>query len=280
MCCCIMRHPHLLRSLAPPSCRLVYFNGKGLAEVSRLMFAATGTAFTDTRFPIAKTASGEWLRPEFTAAQTAGEFPMMQVPVLKLADGAKLAQSKAIERYLAKQLKLAGASDVEAAHVDAVGELLADVRGKFAAAKDDAAKDAASIEFTRALSILEKLATTGVTASAGHIVGSSRACASHARRLRPGVGARGAGLASCPPLARLLATASSCCPPHTTATLARSHARRHSDLRVCHVLPRRARAQGPCTDRDRCRAHCQGHCRRGGGHPRRRGVGGGPRRAQ
>ena len=138
------------------------------------MFVCTGTKFTDSRFPIAKTASGEWLRPEFAAAQAAGEFPMMQVPVLKLADGTKLAQSKAIERYLAKALKLAGASDVEAAHVDAVGELLVDVRGKLAAAKDDAAKDAAIIDLTRALSILERLATTGVKPADGHIVGSAR----------------------------------------------------------------------------------------------------------
>lgn len=125
------------------SFELVYFNGKGLAEVTRLMFVATGTAWTDTRFPISKNADGTWLRPEFEAAQAS--FPMGQVPVLKTG-GATLCQSKAIERFVASALKLNGASAVEAAHIDAVGELLTDVRTKINAAKDDAGKDSA-IEF-------------------------------------------------------------------------------------------------------------------------------------
>ena len=37
---------------------LVYFNGKGLAEVSRLLLAAADKAFTDTRFPLERKEGG------------------------------------------------------------------------------------------------------------------------------------------------------------------------------------------------------------------------------
>jgi len=71
---------------------------------------------------------------------------MGQVPLLKLEGGAVLCQSKAIERYVAAALQLNGANPVEAAKIDAVGELLADVRTKLNGAKDEAAK-AAALDF-------------------------------------------------------------------------------------------------------------------------------------
>jgi len=48
-----------------------------------------------------------------------------------------LAQSKAIERYVAKQTGLMGSSDEEAALIDGVGELVNDLKSKFNAAKGD-----------------------------------------------------------------------------------------------------------------------------------------------
>jgi hypothetical protein len=38
--------------MAAPQYTLHYFNGRGLAEVSRLLFAATQTPFEDNRLPI------------------------------------------------------------------------------------------------------------------------------------------------------------------------------------------------------------------------------------
>ena len=48
-----------------------------------------------------------------------------------------LAQSKAIERYVAKQTGLFGKSDEEAALIDSIGELVNDLKSKYNAAKAD-----------------------------------------------------------------------------------------------------------------------------------------------
>ena len=58
--------------------KLAYFNGKGLAETSRLLFAATETPFEDFRYPIS-VIDGKYIRDEFTADKHT--FPMGQVPV-------------------------------------------------------------------------------------------------------------------------------------------------------------------------------------------------------
>lgn len=151
---------------------LVYFNGKGLAEVSRLLLAVADKAFTDSRFPLERKEGGGFIRPEFDAAKASGAFPMGQVPILRVTEGGAttvLSQSKAIERYLAGATGLMGASALEAAQIDGVGELLVDVRGKLMAAKDDAAKDAAFAALATALGHLEKyIAASG----SGFLVGS------------------------------------------------------------------------------------------------------------
>ena len=73
------------------SYKLVYFNGKGKAEVSRLLFHATGHAFEDVRLE----------RDDWTN-NWKPKTPFKQVPVLEF-DGHMLPQSRAIERYLATQ---------------------------------------------------------------------------------------------------------------------------------------------------------------------------------
>lgn len=62
------------------------------------------------------------------------------VPLLYVDGKAAIAQSRAIERYLAKQFNLAGKSDVEAAQVDMWTEHVRDVQDKYQKAK--ASKDA------------------------------------------------------------------------------------------------------------------------------------------
>ena len=59
---------------------------------------------------------------------------------LTVTNGGKvftLAQSKAIERYVAKQTGLFGNSDEEAALIDSIGELVSDLKTKYNAAKAD-----------------------------------------------------------------------------------------------------------------------------------------------
>ena len=83
-----------------PTYKLYYFNVRGFAEVSRLIFAAAGEQFEDIRYE-----REHW--PEHKA-----EMPLGQMPVLEV-DGVKLPQSAAIARFLAKRFNLAGKDDFE-----------------------------------------------------------------------------------------------------------------------------------------------------------------------
>jgi hypothetical protein len=63
----------------PVTYRLSYFNGKGLAEVSRLMFSAAEVGYDDHRFPFIETPDGKITIDEFRAEKA--DLPMQQVPV-------------------------------------------------------------------------------------------------------------------------------------------------------------------------------------------------------
>ncbi|CAF0861855.1 unnamed protein product [Adineta steineri] len=78
-----------------PSYKLSYFNARGRAEVSRLIFAAAGQKYED------------------------------------ILDGVKLPQSSAIVRFLAKQFHLAGKDNFEQAKVDAIVDTIYDTLNAF-----------------------------------------------------------------------------------------------------------------------------------------------------
>jgi glutathione S-transferase len=102
--------------------KLYYFNGRGRAEVSRLIFAAAGQKFEDIRFE-----QNQWPSHK-------GETPLGQVPVLEF-DGTKLPQSITIARFLAKQFQLAGKDNLEQAKVDAVVDTITDLTAKYIPAR-------------------------------------------------------------------------------------------------------------------------------------------------
>ena len=86
------------------------------------------------------------MQPEFDADKAAGKFPQGQIPVLTVTKDGKvteIAQSRAIERYLASSFGLMGSSSEEGAVIDSVCELIAEIRTKFNADKGDADKKAA-----------------------------------------------------------------------------------------------------------------------------------------
>ncbi|CAF1035121.1 unnamed protein product [Adineta steineri] len=87
--------------------KLSYFNARGFAEVSRLIFVVAGEKYEDVRYE-----REQW--PEIK-----GEMPLGKMPVLEV-DGVQLPQSAAIARFLAKQFHLAGKDNFEQAKVDAV----------------------------------------------------------------------------------------------------------------------------------------------------------------
>lgn len=85
----------------------------------------------DARYPISFGTPGDFStlkREEFNADKAAGkmEVSMGKVPILEVGD-LRLPQSKAIERYVAKKLKLMGSSLEEEAMIDAVAEHVRDI---------------------------------------------------------------------------------------------------------------------------------------------------------
>jgi len=132
---------------------LTYFDIRGLAETARLMFAAAGVEYTDVRYSLTFGTPGDFstiVRPEFDAAKAAGELNMSggKLPLLEV-DGVKVGQSKAIERYLMTALNLAGSSPMQAAQMDAVGEMVRDIKDAYNKAK--AGKDKGSPELEAAM---------------------------------------------------------------------------------------------------------------------------------
>jgi len=154
---------------------LVYFDIRGLAETARVMFTVAKQEFTDTRYSFAFGTPGDFstiIRPEFDAAKAAGTLDASggKVPYLEV-DGKKIGQSKAIERYLAKQLGLNGSSDIEGAQIESVSEFIADFKNAYQKVRgiEDADKKKAGMEkwFGEDLPANMKLLETAVSGMGG-----------------------------------------------------------------------------------------------------------------
>lgn len=127
-----------------PQYKLVYFNGKGRAEVARLMFAHAGVEYEDYRME----------RDEWPTLKK--ESPTGQAPYLVFKDGFKLAQSNAIARYLAREYDMYGSNNLEAAKIDSILDSVEDfvqLCAKVIFGDNDEAKEKAKV------SIIEKAPT-------------------------------------------------------------------------------------------------------------------------
>ena len=82
--------------------KLNYFNGRGRAELTRLIFAAAGQQFEDNRI-------ADW-------PATKADAPLGQLPYLEV-NGTKLPKSIAIARFAARETGLAGKTNLEAVSV-------------------------------------------------------------------------------------------------------------------------------------------------------------------
>lgn len=89
--------------------KLTYFNGRGRAEIIRLVFAAAGVAYEDHRIE-----KDQW--PALKPSAPFGQVPFLEV------DGLKLSQSNAIARLLARRFKLAGKTDLDQARADMLAD--------------------------------------------------------------------------------------------------------------------------------------------------------------
>jgi len=95
--------------------KLFYFNSRGRGELSRYIMSEGNIPWEDVRF-----AKEDWPKHKERA-------PMGQAPWIELATGVKLAESKAIERYLARVAGLYGRDNFEAARVDMIHEACTDL---------------------------------------------------------------------------------------------------------------------------------------------------------
>jgi len=107
-----------------PALVLHYFNGRGRAEVARYIMAESGLKYTDARHDHKEFAE------KFKAKVAFGQMPYLEV------DGkTQIAQSQAINRYLAKLSGLYGRTAEDGARIDMVTELLyTDVSAAYMAA--------------------------------------------------------------------------------------------------------------------------------------------------
>lgn len=84
-----------------PSYTLNYFDGRGRAEITRLVFAAAGSVFVDKRSQFA-----DW------PGTVKAECPLGQLPYLEV-DDVKIPQSLTIARLIARENNLAGKTNLE-----------------------------------------------------------------------------------------------------------------------------------------------------------------------
>ncbi|CAD6195766.1 unnamed protein product [Caenorhabditis auriculariae] len=93
--------------------KLIYFPIRGLAEVSRQLFALADVDYEDVQIAVE-----DW--PNKKEEMTFGKLPVLEV------DGVQIPQSVAIARFLGRKFGYAGKTPVEEALVDAFADLFKD----------------------------------------------------------------------------------------------------------------------------------------------------------
>jgi len=91
--------------------KLYYFNGRGRGELSRLLLAEGKIKYEDVRInPI------DW-------QDLKSEMPFGKIPVLEFKDSSRLAESGAIERFIARLIGVYGSTLNETARIDMIYEV-------------------------------------------------------------------------------------------------------------------------------------------------------------
>ncbi|KAJ3663479.1 hypothetical protein Zmor_007737 [Zophobas morio] len=118
-----------------PQYKLTYFDVTGVAEACRYLFNYGGIEFEDVRIK-----SENW-------PQLKDKTPFGVLPILE-HNGKVVGQSLAINRYLAKKVKLAGNNDWENLEIDAMVDTISDLRPKLLpiVKEQDESKKKAAIE--------------------------------------------------------------------------------------------------------------------------------------
>ncbi|XP_036358739.1 S-crystallin SL20-1-like [Octopus sinensis] len=98
-----------------PSYTLYYFNGRGRAEVLRMLFSAAGVQFQDKRIEFS-----EWSHYKSKA-------PCRCLPYLEIDSATKIPESMAISRYLAREFGFHGRTNMDIFRVDYICDCFYDI---------------------------------------------------------------------------------------------------------------------------------------------------------
>ena len=139
--------------------KLVYFNGRGLAEISRILLAIGEEEYEDFRYPlkIIDWSKHQMEKAEFDKDKADGKLTgsLNKVPYLEV-DGTIIPQSKSIERYLARRFSMMGENELEALRIDSICECIRDFKDAYQSVRKADNKEQAMNEwFTNTL--VEKL---------------------------------------------------------------------------------------------------------------------------
>jgi len=148
--------------------KLCYFNGRGLAETSRILFAINGEEYEDYRYPleVIDFSKHEMIKKEFDDDKAAGKLlpSLNKLPFLEIEENVIVPQSKTIERFLAKRFNLMGEDDIQAAQIDSICECIRDfkdlyqkVRGLPEEEKDGGMNEWFTVTLVEKLGLLENL---------------------------------------------------------------------------------------------------------------------------
>tara|TARA_B100000686_G_C16709701_1_gene928376 strand:- start:211 stop:882 length:672 start_codon:yes stop_codon:yes gene_type:complete len=148
--------------------RLTYFNVRGLAETSRILFAIGGEEYEDIRYPleIIDMTKHEMKKEEFDKDKSDGKLlhSLNKVPFLTLEDSTIIPQSKTIERFLARRFHLMGEDDVQNSKIDSICECVRDFKEMYQkvrflpeSEKEEGMKEWFTVTLVDKLKLLENL---------------------------------------------------------------------------------------------------------------------------
>ena len=114
--------------------KLVYFNGRGLAETTRLLLSINNVNYEDFRYPlkIIDWATHNMVRKEFEKDKDDGKLvgSLNKVPFLEV-DGVIIPQSKSIERFIGTKYNMMGDNDIQSARIDSICEYVRDFKDMY-----------------------------------------------------------------------------------------------------------------------------------------------------
>ena len=158
--------------------KLCYFNGRGLAETARLLFAISSTEYEDFRYPleVIDFSKHEMVKDEFDKDKSEGKLVLSlnKLPYLECDDGTIIPQSKTIERFLGKRFDLMGDNDLECAKIDSICECVRDFKDMYQKVRSlpEEEKEKGMVEWFT-VTLVEKLTLLeGILGENGFSVGS------------------------------------------------------------------------------------------------------------